>query len=57
MTDYTLTSAKNLPDKAQYTLELQARRDGYTQIGDLAYQLVDDPTGRGRIHQFTLTAS
>lgn len=51
----SLTSRKNLPDKAAIALLIKAKDLGFSGIGPICYEFVED-TGDGRVHQFSAEA-
>ena len=52
MAEVTLTSKKNLPDKARIALLDRAKAQGGESITNFTYELLED-TGDGKIHKFT----
>lgn len=52
MDTVSLTSRKNLPDKARIALLDRAKQQGGTAITSFAYELLED-TGDGKIHKFS----
>lgn len=52
MTEVSLISRKNLPDKARIALLDRAKEQGGTSITSVAYELVED-TGDEKIHKFS----
>lgn len=52
MTEVSLTSRKNLPEKARIALTDRAKAQGGESITNFTYELLED-TGDGKIHKFT----